>query len=171
MNVSWMPSYGPEMRGDAANCAVVISDAPIGSPRVTEPPIAVIMNKPSMTKFVPTMEQNGLMLYNTSLIDITPERTDINAVAIDCNGIAEQLGNSRSHEVLKALNTYPVLSGGAHAAPLPRKWMNMTAGILIPIGLLFYARACFFRHRLKGDLKQIVKTNKEIQNIIYERKL
>ena len=85
--------------------------------------------------------------------------------------IVEQLGNSRSHEVLKALNTYPVLSVGAHAAPLPRKWMNMTAGILIPIGLLFYARACFFRHRLKGDLKQIVKTNKEIQNIIYERKL
>ena len=85
--------------------------------------------------------------------------------------IVEQLGNSRSHEVLKELNTYPILSVGAHAAPLPRKWMNMTAGILIPIGLLFYARACFFRHRLKGDLKQIVKTNKEIQNIIYERKL
>ena len=85
--------------------------------------------------------------------------------------IVEQLGNSRSHEVLKALNTYPVLSVGAHAAPLPRKWMNMMVGIIIPIGLLFYARACFFRHRLKGDLKQIVKTNKEIQNIIYERKL
>lgn len=85
--------------------------------------------------------------------------------------IVEQLGNSRSHEVLKALNMYPVLSVGAHAAPLPRKWMNMMVGILIPIGLLFYARACFFRHRLKGDLKQIVKTNKEIQNIIYERKL
>lgn len=85
--------------------------------------------------------------------------------------IVEQLGNSRSHEVLKALNTYPVLSVGAHVAPFPRKWMNMTVGIIIPIGLLFYARACFFRHRLKGDLKQIVKTNKEIQNIIYERKL
>ena len=96
MNVSWMPSYGPEMRGGEANCAVVISDEPIGSPLVTEPPIAVIMNKPSMIKFAPTMEENGLMLYNSSLIDITPERTDINAVAIDCNGIAEQLGNSRT---------------------------------------------------------------------------
>ncbi len=85
--------------------------------------------------------------------------------------IVEQLGNSRSHEVLKELNTYPILSVGAHAAPFPRKWMNMMVGIIIPIGLLFYARACFFRHRLKGDLKQIVKTNKEIQNIIYERKL
>ena len=96
MNVSWMPSYGPEMRGGEANCAVVISDEAIGSPLVTEPPIAVIMNKPSMIKFAPTMEENGLMLYNSSLIDITPDRTDINAVAIDCNGIAEQLGNSRT---------------------------------------------------------------------------
>jgi len=96
MNVSWMPSYGPEMRGGEANCAVVISDEPIGSPLVTEPPIAVIMNKPSMLKFAPTMEQNGLMLYNSSLIDVKPEREDINAVAIDCNGIAEQLGNSRT---------------------------------------------------------------------------
>ena len=95
MNVSWMPSYGPEMRGGEANCAVVISDEPIGSPLVTEIPIAVIMNKPSMTKFTPSMEPGGLMLYNSSLIDITPDRDDITAVAVDCNGIAESLGNSR----------------------------------------------------------------------------
>ena len=95
MNVSWMPSYGPEMRGGEANCAVVISDEPIGSPLVTEIPIAVIMNKPSMTKFTPSMEPGGLMLYNSSLIVITPDRDDITAVAVDCNGIAEQLGNSR----------------------------------------------------------------------------
>ena len=63
MNVSWMPSYGPEMRGGEANCAVVISDEPIGSPLVTEIPIAVIMNKPSMIKFTPAMEKGGIMLY------------------------------------------------------------------------------------------------------------
>lgn len=96
MNVSWMPSYGPEMRGGEANCAVVISDEPIGSPLVTEPPIAVIMNKPSMLKFAPAMEKGGLMLYNSSLIDITPDRQDITALGIDCNGIAEQLGNART---------------------------------------------------------------------------
>ena len=62
MNVSWMPSYGPEMRGGEANCAVVISDEPIGSPLVTEIPIAVIMNKPSMIKFTPAMEKGGIML-------------------------------------------------------------------------------------------------------------
>lgn len=96
MNVSWMPSYGPEMRGGEANCAVVVSDEPIGSPLVTEPPISVIMNKPSMLKFAPTMEKGGLMLYNSSLIDVTPDRDDITAVAIDCNAIAEELGNART---------------------------------------------------------------------------
>ena len=94
--VSWMPSYGPEMRGGEANCAVVVSDEPIGSPLVTEPPIAVIMNKPSMIKFAPTMEQGGLLLYNSSLIDEKPARDDVNIVAVPCNDIAEQLGNSRT---------------------------------------------------------------------------
>lgn len=96
MNVSWMPSYGPEMRGGEANCAVVISDEPIGSPLVTEIPIAVIMNKPSMIKFTPSMEKGGIMLYNSSLIDITPDRDDIIAIPVDCNAIAEQVGNSRT---------------------------------------------------------------------------
>ncbi len=94
-NVSWMPSYGPEMRGGEANCAVVISDEPIGSPLVTEPPVAVIMNLPSLTKFEPTMENGGMLLYNTSLIDAKPQRKDIKILPIPCNDIAESLGNSR----------------------------------------------------------------------------
>ena len=96
MNVSWMPSYGPEMRGGEANCAVVISDEPIGSPLVTEPPIAVLMNKPSLKKFEPAMEKGGLLLYNSSLIDEPPVRTDVTVVPVPCNDIAEQLGNSRT---------------------------------------------------------------------------
>jgi len=96
MNVSWMPSYGPEMRGGEANCAVVISDEPIGSPLVTEIPVAVVMNKPSMHKFAPAMEEGGLMLYNSSLIDIRPPREDVRAVPVNCNAIAEELGNSRT---------------------------------------------------------------------------
>ena len=96
MNVSWMPSYGPEMRGGEANCAVVVSDEPIGSPLVTEPPIAVLMNKPSLKKFEPAMEKGGLLLYNSSLIDEPPTREDVTVVAVPCNDIAEQLGNSRT---------------------------------------------------------------------------
>lgn len=95
-NVSWMPAYGAEMRGGEAHCAVVISDEPIGSPLVTEIPIAVIMNKPSMIKFLPAVEKNGLLLYNSSLIDYKPDRTDITAVPVDCNGIAESVGNART---------------------------------------------------------------------------
>ena len=78
------------------NCAVVVSDEPIGSPLVTEPPIAVLMNKPSLKKFEPTMEKGGLLLYNSSLIDEAPTRDDVTVVAVPCNDIAEQLGNSRT---------------------------------------------------------------------------
>lgn len=94
-NVSWMPSYGPEMRGGEANCAVVISDEPIGSPLVTEPPVAVIMNLPSLKKFEPAIEKGGTLLYNTSLIDAAPVRKDTKIIPVACNDIAESLGNSR----------------------------------------------------------------------------
>ena len=94
-NVSWMPSYGPEMRGGEANCAVVISDEPIGSPLVTEPPVAVLMNLPSLQKFEPTMEPGGILLYNTSLVAAVPKRSDIKIIPVPCNDIAEELGNSR----------------------------------------------------------------------------
>jgi lipopolysaccharide export system permease protein len=86
-------------------------------------------------------------------------------------GIIKRLANSRSQEVINKINTYPVMSVGSHTAPFPRKWMNVVAGVALPVGLLFYVRAVFFRYRLKGDLKKIVKINKEIQDIIYDRKL
>lgn len=92
-------------------------------------------------------------------------------INIHFNNCIEQLSNSRSHEVLNKLNRYPVLSTNAHISPLPSKWANVTAGIIFPVGILLYARALFFRRRLKEDLNMIIKTNKEIQYIIYERKL
>lgn len=94
-NVSWMPSYGPEMRGGEANCAVVINDEPIGSPLVTEPPVAVVMNLPSMQKFEPTVAKGGVMLYNSSLIEASPKRSDIKTIAVPCNEIAAELKNDR----------------------------------------------------------------------------
>ena len=87
------------------------------------------------------------------------------------NSVVGQLSNSRSQEIINKINTYPVVSMGAHVVPFPRRWMNVTAGVVFPIGLLLYARAVFFRFRLRGDLNEIIKTNKEIQDIIYERKL
>jgi len=93
--VSWMPSYGPEMRGGEANCGVVVADEPIGSPLVTEPDIAVIMNKPSLDKFEPNIKVGGTLLYNTSLIDREPLRKDIKAIPVKCGEIAQELGNIR----------------------------------------------------------------------------
>ena len=93
--VSWMPSYGPEMCGGEANCAVVVSDEPIGSPLVSEPPILIAMNKPSLVKFMPRMPAGGTLLYNSSLISGVPLREDIKIIAVPCNEIAAKLGNDR----------------------------------------------------------------------------
>ncbi len=94
--VSWMPSYGPEMRGGEANCAVVISDEEIGSPLVTEPPVLVAMNKPSLAKFMPKMAPGGILLYNASLIEDVELREDVTVIPVPCNQIAEELGNQRT---------------------------------------------------------------------------
>ena len=94
--VSWMPSYGPEMRGGEANCAVVVSDESIGSPLVSEPLILVAMNKPSLVKFMPRIQAGGLLLYNSSLIENPRLREDIDVVAVPCNTIAESLSMPRA---------------------------------------------------------------------------
>ena len=102
-----------------------------------------------------------------------PNGRDRELIAINgnMNRIIGQLSNTRSQEILNKINAYPVVSVGAHAAPFPRKWMNVIAGIIFPIGVLLYMRSVIFRYRLKKDLRGIIKVNKEIQNIIYERKL
>jgi 2-oxoglutarate ferredoxin oxidoreductase subunit gamma len=94
-NVSWVPSYGPEMRGGTANCSVVVSEETIGSPVFTEPGVLVVMNRPSLEKFEAALQPGGLLFYNSSLIDIQPKRTDITVFAIPANDLATELGNSR----------------------------------------------------------------------------
>ena len=94
-NVSWIPSYGPEMRGGTANCSVVISEEPIGSPIVDNPDIVVAMNLPSMDKFEPVIKRGGIMVYNSSLIKRSHNRNDIGYVAVPANDIAEALGTDK----------------------------------------------------------------------------
>lgn len=98
--VSWMPSYGPEMRGGEANCAVVVSDEPIGSPLVSEPPILVAMNKPSLVKFMPKMPRGGVVLYNASLIEGVALRPDVKAIPVHCNEIADRMQNARTSNMV-----------------------------------------------------------------------
>jgi len=92
---SWLPSYGPEMRGGTANCTVVVSDSVIGSPVVDNPTSCVVMNRPSLDKFEPLLNDGGLLIFNSSLIDRKPGRDDIRSIAVPANDIANELGNSR----------------------------------------------------------------------------
>lgn len=95
-NVTWMPSYGPEMRGGTANCAVVISDDEVGSPLISKDGTsAIVMNLPSMTKFENELVPGGKLIINKSLIDIKPTRTDIEAYYVNANELAMELGNAK----------------------------------------------------------------------------
>ncbi len=94
--VSHIPSYGAEMRGGTANCAVVVADSPIGSPLVPRPDACVVMNLPSLRKYEPLIAPGGLLLWNSSLIDEPPSRADIRAVAVPANQIAEKEGSARA---------------------------------------------------------------------------
>ena len=69
MNVSWLPSYGPEMRGGTANCSVIVSDEPVGSPIVTDPSTVVVMNRPSLDKFEDSLVKGGLLIMDSTLLD------------------------------------------------------------------------------------------------------
>jgi 2-oxoglutarate ferredoxin oxidoreductase subunit gamma len=93
--VSWIPSYGPEMRGGTANCSIIISDDPIGAPIISEPTTVVAMNLPSVEKFESAIQPKGVLIVNSSLVEYTAMRTDISIYQIPANNIAEELGNIR----------------------------------------------------------------------------
>lgn len=99
-HVSWLPSYGPEMRGGTANCSVVVSDLPVASPLISVADTVLAMNKPSLLKFEDVVKPGGLLLVNSSIIDIKSSRTDCDVVYVPCNEIAEQLGNPKAANVV-----------------------------------------------------------------------
>lgn len=91
--VSWMPSYGPEMRGGTASCSVTLSDEPIGSPLITEPNILVAMNQPSLDKFIDTVQPGGLVFADTAMIArVSHDRDDITIFELPATQIAEENG-------------------------------------------------------------------------------
>jgi 2-oxoglutarate ferredoxin oxidoreductase subunit gamma len=94
--VVWLPSYGPEMRGGTANCTVIIGDAPIASPIISNPRDAVVMNRPSLERFCPTQKANGFAVVNTSLISVRPERKDVKVIEVPANQIAIDAGTGKA---------------------------------------------------------------------------
>lgn len=91
--VSWLPSYGPEMRGGTANCNVIISSNPIGSPLLNECNVLIALNKPSIEKFEKYITTGGTLIYDSTLVKDTPSRKDIKIIGIPASDIASELGN------------------------------------------------------------------------------
>lgn len=90
--VSWLPSYGPEMRGGTANCSVCLSDEPIGSPLVVTPDVLMVMNLPSLEKFIDSVVPGGLVMIDSSIVDKKIRRKDLNVVYIPATRLAEDNG-------------------------------------------------------------------------------
>lgn len=95
MSVSWLPSYGPEMRGGTANCSVILTDDSIGSPIVTDPTTVVVMNRPSLDKFENTLVPGGVLIMDSDLITREPERKDIEVIKIPAQTVAAEVGSTK----------------------------------------------------------------------------
>jgi len=119
-NVTWIPSYGPEMRGGTANCTVVISDEVIGSPVITSPHSLIVMNNPSLDSFEPQLKTGGVLIINTSLITRESKRSDVTVIKVPANKIAFELGNDKAANMVmlgayiaktKAVSSQSILDG------------------------------------------------------------
>ncbi len=114
LQVTWIPSYGPEMRGGTANCTVVISDEEIGSPMVSRPFAVIAMNLPSLDKYEHKVKDGGVLVVNQSMVDRDVRRSDIKVAMVPANSIAEELGDKRMTNMvllgalLANLNILPV---------------------------------------------------------------
>lgn len=114
--VTWIPSYGPEMRGGTANCTVIIADEEIGSPLVRNPRAVIVMNLPSLDKYEPLVARSGVLIVNASLVNRMTQREDLQVVYIPANEIAEDLGDRRLTNIVMVgalLEVMPILSLGA----------------------------------------------------------
>ncbi len=100
LNVVWIPSYGPEMRGGTAYCTVFVSDGQIGSPVIKNPMHLVAMNRPSLEKFAPLIKPEGIILINSSLIDIDSGRDDVDELILPVNEIAQKIGSVKAANVV-----------------------------------------------------------------------
>jgi len=109
--VTWIPSYGPEMRGGTANCSVIVSDAEIGEPVASQPDILVAMNEVSLYKFIGDMQPGGLVFVNSSLIADAPLRDDVTVVKVAVNDLAREAGVPKAINMVMLGAMLPFLRG------------------------------------------------------------
>jgi 2-oxoglutarate ferredoxin oxidoreductase subunit gamma len=130
--VTWIPSYGPEMRGGTANCTVIIADDEIGSPLVRHPQAFIAMNLPSLDKYEAAVRTGGVIVINSSVVGRKAAREDITSVMVPGNEIAEELGDRRMTNMVLIgglLAQLPVLSlealGRSLEAHLPSRHLRL----------------------------------------------
>lgn len=124
LEVTWLPSYGPEMRGGTANCTAIISSKLIGSPVVKNPSSLIAFNKPSLDKFGSSVREKGVIVLNSSLIDDHPDYDSTGVVPVPLNEIAKQLGNQKVINMV-ALGAWSKASDKLSLAAL-KKGMKLT---------------------------------------------
>ena len=125
--VSWMPAYGPEMRGGTASCSTVISDEPVGCPVVTRPSALVVMNEPSLVRFERTVRPGGVLIINSSLIKQKATRDDIRAYYVPMNDLAEACGDLQLANMV-ALGALVAVTRAVPDAFLPQAIATYFAG-------------------------------------------
>ncbi|EEX47568.1 MULTISPECIES: 2-oxoacid:acceptor oxidoreductase family protein [Jonquetella] len=141
-NVTWIPSYGPEMRGGTANCSCVVSDEPVGSPMVTSGDVVVVMNQPSLTKFESAVKPGGLLIYNSDLVNYEKPRTDIRVLPVPANSIATELGSDKVANIV-ILGTLVEASGMVSldsAMKIIREKLGKKKPKFLPMNLEAFAR-------------------------------
>jgi 2-oxoglutarate ferredoxin oxidoreductase subunit gamma len=132
-HVTWIPSYGPEMRGGTANCTVIIADGPIGAPIVSRPDIVVALNLPSFEKYEPVIKPGGLFVVNSAIVTERATRKDIETVYVPANTIAEAAGSVKMLNMAALgalLARRPVLDRGAVSQALRDHLPERKRGLL-----------------------------------------
>jgi 2-oxoglutarate ferredoxin oxidoreductase subunit gamma len=137
LEVSWVPSYGPEMRGGTANCTVILSEERIGTPLVEQTTEIVVMNRPSLMKFESTVRPGGTIFINSSIVPDKVTRDDVRAVYVPCDAIAAELGNPKVSNMVM-LGAYIGATGALKVETIERMIHEMFTGKkakLVPLNL------------------------------------
>ncbi|QNL43618.1 2-oxoacid:acceptor oxidoreductase family protein [Oscillibacter hominis] len=137
LEVTWAPSYGPEMRGGTANCSVVLSDKPVGSPLFTHPTELIAMNLPSLEKFEPLVVEHGLIFVNSSVVSERVARQDVRAIYVPCSKIADEVGNGKVANMVM-LGAYIAATGALREETIRQMIESMFTGPkakLVPLNM------------------------------------
>lgn len=140
--VTWAPSYGPEMRGGTANCSVVLSDKPVGSPVFAHPTDLIALNEPSLAKFEASVLPGGIVLVNSDVVTDKVKREDLTAYYIPCAKIAEEIGNSKVGNMVM-LGAYVAATGILKTETIEEMITEMFSGAkakFIPLNIEAFRR-------------------------------